>query len=147
MAAATLPTPVVTEKPQTAIVVPPSDLPLPAVRSTGGILDPILDVYRSVQARRDALGLSNPGTVDQISREVSRDVLLTNQTFSGLRAELNKSFSIFPLFQISHAFSTGSQQLSPYTFLALYGTNNVCPVAPPSIPACERIRDHPSSSY
>jgi hypothetical protein len=56
---------------------------------------------------------------------------------------LNKSFSIFPLFQISHAFSTGSQQLSPYTFLALYGTNNVRPVAPPSIP---RMRAHTGSS-
>jgi hypothetical protein len=69
--------------------------------------------------------LSNPGTVDNIASEVQRSVFLTNQTFSGLRAELNKSFSIAPLFQISHAFSAGSQMLSPYTFLGLYGTNNV----------------------
>jgi mitochondrial import receptor subunit TOM40 len=130
MAAATLPTPIVTEKPETAIVIPPSDIALPAVRTHGGLFEPALEVYRSLQARRAKLELKNPGTVDQISREVSRDVLLTNQTFSGLRAELNKSFSIFPLFQISHAFSTGSQQLSPYTFLALYGTNNVRCAAP-----------------
>lgn len=93
---------------------------------TNGFMDTIFDTYRSFQARREALGLSNPGTVDGIAREVQRDVFLTNQTFSGLRAELNKSFSIYPLFQISHAFSSGSQMLSPYTFLALYGTNNVC---------------------
>lgn len=92
---------------------------------TNGFMDLILDTYQSFQARREALGLSNPGTVDGIAREVQRDVFLTNQTFSGLRAELNKSFSIYPLFQISHAFSSGSQMLSPYTFLALYGTNNV----------------------
>lgn len=104
---------------------------LPPIR-TNGFLDTVLDTYRSFQARRDALGLSNPGTVDQIAKEVQRDVFLTNQTFSGLRAELNKSFSIMPLFQISHAFSSGSQLLSPYTFLALYGTNNVYhPQVPP----------------
>ncbi|WPG99161.1 Hypothetical protein R9X50_00197200 [Acrodontium crateriforme] len=92
---------------------------------TNGFLDAVLDTYYSFQDRRAALGLSNPGTVDQIAKEVQRDVFLTNQTFSGLRAELNKSFSIYPLFQISHAFSSGSQMLSPYTFLALYGTDNI----------------------
>jgi mitochondrial import receptor subunit TOM40 len=84
-----------------------------------------MDAYQSFHDRRAALGLSNPGAVDEINREVSRGVFLNNLTFSGLRAELNKSFSIYPLFQISHAFATGSQALSPYTFLALYGTNNV----------------------
>lgn len=105
----------------------PSTLPPPR---TNRFTDSILDVFRSFQDRRAALGLSNPGTVDRIAHEVQRDVLLNNITFSGLRAELNKSFSISPLFQISHAFSTGSQYLSPYTFLALYGTDNVFPARP-----------------
>lgn len=105
-------------------VTKPSSISQPAPR-TGGIVDSLLDTYRSFQDRRAALGLSNPGTVDNIAAEVQRSVFLSNQTFSGLRAELNKSFSISPLFQISHAFSAGSQMLSPYTFLALYGTNNV----------------------
>ncbi|KAF2161276.1 hypothetical protein M409DRAFT_69882 [Zasmidium cellare ATCC 36951] len=113
------------EKPAVPIEVDVAQpVALPPIR-TNGFLDTVLDTYRSFQARRDALGLSNPGTVDQIAKEVQRDVFLTNQTFSGLRAELNKSFSIMPLFQISHAFSSGSQLLSPYTFLALYGTNNI----------------------
>lgn len=100
----------------------PTTLPTPR---TNGIFDRLVDAYQSFHDRRAALGLSNPGPVDEISKEVERSVFLKNQTFSGLRAELNKSFSIYPLFQISHAFSTGSQMLSPYTFLALYGTNNV----------------------
>ena len=109
--------------PPTAVDLPITSPPPPR---TNALVDGILDTYRAFQDRRAALGLSNPGTVDRIASEVQRDVLLTNLMFSGLRAELNKSFSIAPLFQISHAFSTGSQVLSPYTFLALYGTNNVC---------------------
>jgi mitochondrial import receptor subunit TOM40 len=105
-------------------VTKPGSLSQPAPRSNS-VVDSVLDTYRSFQDRRAALGLSNPGTVDNIASEVQRSVFLTNQTFSGLRAELNKSFSIAPLFQISHAFSAGSQMLSPYTFLGLYGTNNV----------------------
>lgn len=105
-------------------VTKPESISQPAPR-TGGVVDSLLDTYRGFQDKRAALGLSNPGTVDNIAAEVQRSVFLTNQTFSGLRAELNKSFSISPLFQISHAFSAGSQMLSPYTFLGLYGTNNV----------------------
>lgn len=85
----------------------------------------LADTYSSFQRRRDALGLSNPGTVENIAREVQRDVFLNNYTFSGLRADLTKAFSIAPLFQVSHAFSIGSQGLPPYTFAALFGTNKV----------------------
>ncbi|KAK4554289.1 translocase of outer mitochondrial membrane [Recurvomyces mirabilis] len=105
--------------------LPPLDVTKPPPPRTNALFDTLADTYASFQARREALGLSNPGTVDQISKEVQRDVFLTNQTFSGLRAELNKSFSINPIFQVSHAFSMGSQQLSPYTFLALYGTDSL----------------------
>ena len=79
----------------------------------------------SLQARRTALGLPNPGTVDNLAREVQRDVFLNNYAFSGLRADITKAFSISPLFQVSHAFSTGSQGLPPYTLAALFGTNKV----------------------
>ncbi|EME85455.1 uncharacterized protein MYCFIDRAFT_65012 [Pseudocercospora fijiensis CIRAD86] len=102
--------------------LPPATLSPPR---TNTFIDAIFDTYRSIRERREALGLSNPGTVGEIAREVQKEVFLNNQTFSGLRAELNKSFSIFPVFQISHAFSSGSQLLSPYTFLAIYGTNNI----------------------
>ena len=103
---------------------PLTPIDLPPARSNG-FFGTVLNAYEAFHDRRAQLGLSNPGPVDEINREVSRGVFLNNLTFSGLRAELNKSFSIYPLFQISHAFATGSQALSPYTFLALYGTNNV----------------------
>ena len=120
MAAPPLEKPAVDSSPLT----PPSSVTLPPLR-TNTFVNTIMDTYRSFHDRRAALGLSNPGPVDEIAKEVQRGVFLNNLTFSGLRAELNKSFSIYPLFQISHAFATGSQMLSPYTFLALYGTNNV----------------------
>jgi mitochondrial import receptor subunit TOM40 len=85
----------------------------------------LADSYTSFQDRRGALGLSNPGTVENIAREVQRDVFLNNYSFSGLRADLTKAFSIAPLFQVSHAFSMGSQGLPPYTFAGLFGTNKV----------------------
>jgi len=85
----------------------------------------LADTYTSFAQKRAALGLSNPGTVENVGREVQRDVLLTNYTFSGLRADLTKPFSFSPLFQISHGFSMGSQGLPPYSFAALYGTSKV----------------------
>lgn len=122
MAAPPLEKPVLLDDSPLAPPSVPTTLPTPR---TNGIFDRLVDSYYSFHERRAALGLTNPGAVDEISKEVERSVFLKNQTFSGLRAELNKSFSIYPLFQISHAFSAGSQMLSPYTFLALYGTNNV----------------------
>jgi mitochondrial import receptor subunit TOM40 len=92
---------------------------------TNPIGSALADTYLSFSERRAALGLSNPGTVENIAREVQRDVFLTNYTFSGLRADLTKALSIAPLFQVSHAFSMGSQGLPPYTFAALFGTNKV----------------------
>lgn len=84
------------------------------------------DILSSYSRRREAMGLSNPGTVDNIAREVQKDVFLTNSMFTGLRADLTRPFSVNPLFQVSHAFAMGSQGLPPYTFLALYGTSKVC---------------------
>jgi len=90
------------------------------------------DTYLSFSERRDALGLPNPGTVDNIAREVQKDVFLNNYMFGGLRADLTKAFSVAPLFQVSHAFSMGSQGLPPYTFAALYGTPKVRTYRPES---------------
>lgn len=83
------------------------------------------ETYSSFTARRDTLGLSNPGTVENVDREVKKNVFLTNYMFSGMRADLTKPFSVTPLFQVAHAFSIGSQGLPPYNFTAMYGTNKV----------------------
>lgn len=78
-----------------------------------------------LQARRAALSLPNPGTVDNVNREVHKDVFLTKQMFTGLRADFNRPLSLSPLFQYSHAFALGSQGFPPYGFSALIGTKEV----------------------
>lgn len=75
---------------------------------------------------RDRLGLTNPGTIEGLHKEVQRDVFLTNYAFSGMKADLGKSFSANPLFQIQHSFSAGSSQVAPWSFLSMYATDNVC---------------------
>lgn len=85
----------------------------------------VLDTYDAYALRRKALGLSNPGTMDGVSREVQRDVLCTNYIFSGLRADSQKLFSVNPLFRIQHGLAMGSQALPPYQLMAVYGTNSV----------------------
>jgi len=79
----------------------------------------------SFRERRQALGLKNPGTVENVSREVLKDVFLNHHTFSGMRADLMKSFSMNPLFQISHAFTMGAQGMPPYNFTAVFGNDKV----------------------
>jgi mitochondrial import receptor subunit TOM40 len=100
-----------------------SDAPLAFLRKNP-VFSGLSDVYNAFQERRERLGLSNPGMVENIAKEVQRDVLTTNLMFSGLRADLTKAFSFNPLFQVSHQFAMG-ERLSPYTFAALYGTSKV----------------------
>jgi hypothetical protein len=99
------------------------DTPL-AFLTQNSVAAALADSYISFQERREALGLSNPGNIDGIAREVQRDVFLTGQMFTGLRADLTKAFSMNPLFQVSHAFSMGSQ-MPPYAFAALFGNDKV----------------------
>ncbi|KAF2397809.1 hypothetical protein EJ06DRAFT_514499 [Trichodelitschia bisporula] len=85
----------------------------------------LADVYLGFQDRRKALGLPNPGTLDNIAKEVERDVFLNNLSFAGLRADINKAFSASPIFQVSHSLSMGSQSLPPYAFATMYGSPKV----------------------
>ncbi|KAF2123112.1 eukaryotic porin/Tom40 [Lophiotrema nucula] len=95
------------------------------VGQNNSILGRLQNVYSSFQERREALGLSNPGTVENIAKEVQKDVFLNNMSFSGLRADLTKAFGVAPLFQVSHALSMGSQAQPPYTYAAIYGSPRV----------------------
>jgi mitochondrial import receptor subunit TOM40 len=98
----------------------------PAFLTDNSVVAALQDTYTSFSDRRAALGLSNPGTVENIAREVQKDVLLSNFMFSGLRADLTKMFSMSPLFRVSHAFSMGgSGNMAPYAFSAMYGTPKV----------------------
>lgn len=84
----------------------------------------VADAWKSLTDRRSKLGLSNPGTIEALAKEVQRDVLLNNHMFTGIKADLTKPFNMSPLFQVSHQFAIG-ERLQPYTFAGLYGTNQV----------------------
>ena len=103
---------------------------LPSAPSSLGFLtanpiaNAVSDAYRSFSERRARLGLTNPGTVETIAKEVQREVSLTNYMHSGIRADLTKVVSLSPLFQVSHQFAMGEHQ-NPYAFAGLFGTNKV----------------------
>jgi len=94
--------------------------------TSNSLVQRLAEAYTTLQERREALGLSNPGTIDQVAKEVERDVFLNQSAFSGLRADITKAFSVAPMFQVSHSLSMGSQSLAPYSFAALYGSPKVC---------------------
>jgi mitochondrial import receptor subunit TOM40 len=75
------------------------------------------------QQKREELALPNPSGADNLFKEVERDVLLNNYAFTGLRADLTRALSAMnPLFQVSHAFTMGSQTQPPYQFAVMYGS-------------------------
>ncbi|KAF3062555.1 hypothetical protein TsFJ059_006230 [Trichoderma semiorbis] len=82
------------------------------------------DAVNYFSERRAKLGLSNPGTIESLSKEVQRDVFLNNYMFTGIRADLTKIFSMAPLFQVSHQFAMG-ERINPYTFAAMFGTGKI----------------------
>jgi mitochondrial import receptor subunit TOM40 len=96
-----------------------------SVWTTNPVLSYVNDVWMAVANRRAALGLTNPGTIENLNKETSKDVFLNNYFFTGLRADLSKSFSMNPAFQVSHSFSLGSPVMPPYGFAAFYATDNV----------------------
>ena len=98
---------------------------LPPTLQDSSLVRVIRNAYDSFLDRRASLGLSNPGTVENIAREVQKDVFLSNGMFTGLRADFTRPMSMKPLFQYAHAFAMGSQGIPPYNFSALYGTQKV----------------------
>lgn len=84
-----------------------------------------IDVYNNIHSHRQTLSLVNPGTVESLNKEVSRDVFLTQYFFTGLRADLNKAFSLNPAFQTSHSFVIGSENLPNYAFSALFADDDI----------------------
>lgn len=82
------------------------------------------NVYTNIAEHRNSLNLENPGTIENLNKEVSRDVFVNQYFFTGLKADLNKSFSLNPAFQTSHSLSIGSQQLPPYAFSALFAKDD-----------------------
>ena len=54
------------------------------------------------------------------------DTLLNNYAFDGARADLSKSLSMNPHFNVTHSFSLGSQTApASYHFGAMFANDNV----------------------
>lgn len=92
--------------------------------SSNPVFSYLNDVYIAISEHRKSLGLVNPGTIENLNKEVSRDVFLNQYFFTGLRADLNKAFSMSPAFQTSHTLSIGSTVLPSYAFSALYASDD-----------------------
>ncbi|KAG8217537.1 eukaryotic porin-domain-containing protein, partial [Butyriboletus roseoflavus] len=88
-------------------------------------ISPLTSLYGRLAEWRKSLDLPNPGAVENLQKEI-KSTHLTNFMFDGARADLSKSLSINPAFQISHSFNLGSQVAAPsYNFGAVYATNSV----------------------
>ncbi|KAH7889672.1 eukaryotic porin-domain-containing protein [Phlebopus sp. FC_14] len=88
-------------------------------------ISPLTSVFGRFSEWRKSLDLPNPGTVENLQKEVKL-THLTNFMFDGARADLTKGLSVNPAFQVSHSFTLGSQVAAPsYNFAAVYATNNV----------------------
>ncbi|KAK2466907.1 hypothetical protein APHAL10511_001165 [Amanita phalloides] len=84
----------------------------------------ISTVYNRFASWRSALGLPQPGNVENLQKEV-KTTHLTNYLFDGARAELTKSLSVNPLFQVNHSFALGSQTgPSSYNFGAVFASSS-----------------------
>ena len=114
---------------------PPSSSSKPSQSALGSL-------YSRLSSWRASLELPNPGTVENLQKEVksmlnflsssfsdsvcSSATHLTNYAFDGGRADLTKNMSMNPLFQVTHSFALGSQTMAPsYNFGAIYATENV----------------------
>lgn len=107
-------------------------------------ISPLFNAYDRFAQWRADLGLPHPGTVENLQKEAkglsSLHLLfsllnkfanpathLSNFIFDGARADLTKSLSMNPLFQVTHAFALGSQTLpSSYNFGAIFANQRVC---------------------
>ncbi|KZT11315.1 uncharacterized protein LAESUDRAFT_720534 [Laetiporus sulphureus 93-53] len=98
---------------------PPAASPFPTSGS------PFVNLFNRFSAWRKSLDLPNPGTVENLQKEV-KTTHLTNFLFDGARADLSKSLSVNPIFQVTHSFALGSQTAPPsYNFGAVFANNSV----------------------
>ncbi|KAI0054083.1 hypothetical protein FA95DRAFT_1579134 [Auriscalpium vulgare] len=93
--------------------------------SSRGRLGALSDAYNRFSSWRSTLGLSNPGSVENLQKEV-KNTHLTNFFFDGARADLMKGLSMDPAFQVTHSFSLASQTLPPtYSFGAVFANQQM----------------------
>ncbi|KAH7926323.1 hypothetical protein BV22DRAFT_1104412 [Leucogyrophana mollusca] len=103
----------------------PSFSPSPQKPSLIPGIAPLTNVFSRFSQWRKSLDLPNPGSVENLQKEV-KTTHLTNFIFDGARADLTKSLSMNPAFQVTHSFALGSQTAAPsYNFGAVFANSNV----------------------
>jgi mitochondrial import receptor subunit TOM40 len=129
-------------------LVPPQPAPSASPAVAPSYFRPISPLWNALdrfnQWRAD-LGLPHPGSAENLQKEVKGACFflptrlsplltrpscpgthLTNYMFDGARADLTKSLSMNPLFQVTHSFALGSQTLpSSYNFGAIFANSQV----------------------
>jgi mitochondrial import receptor subunit TOM40 len=94
--------------------------------SLGGLFEPvaapIAGTFERFHNWKEYMGLSQPGTVENLTRDVT-NTHMSNYFFEGARADLSKVVSPNPAFQITHSFTLGAQK-SSYMLGALFADQN-----------------------
>ncbi|ORX33408.1 putative mitochondrial import receptor subunit tom40 [Kockovaella imperatae] len=81
---------------------------------------PVMNTYNRFHGWKESMGLIQPGTVENLTREISQ-VHLANWAFEGARADVSKVVSGSPAFQLTHSFALGSSSKpSSYNFGAVF---------------------------
>jgi mitochondrial import receptor subunit TOM40 len=102
----------------------PSEQPTPKSAYLSAI-SPLTNVWNRYSEWRTGFGLPNPGQVEHLQKEI-KATLATNFLFEGGRADLTKSLSMSPAFQVTHSFALGSQATpSSYNFGAVFANENI----------------------
>ncbi|KAK9480488.1 eukaryotic porin-domain-containing protein [Lipomyces japonicus] len=83
-----------------------------------------ISFFNSAAEVRSKRGLTRPVKYDEFSSEAEREVLPTLYLFQGLRADINKSANVKPLFNIVQTFIVGGNRDSPYNLGAIWGTDS-----------------------
>ncbi|VEU21603.1 DEKNAAC102407 [Brettanomyces naardenensis] len=91
--------------------------------SSNSIFQFVNNVANSISNHRQSLDLINPGTMENLNKEVEKDVFLSQYEFTGLRADLSKTFSMNPMFQVSHSFSVGGKSPA-YAFAGMFASGD-----------------------
>ncbi|CDZ97294.1 Translocase of outer mitochondrial membrane complex, subunit TOM40 [Phaffia rhodozyma] len=92
-----------------------------------GFADPVFGQYGKLHnLRNDLFGtVSNPGNVESLGKDVKM-THLTNFTFDGVKADLSKSVSMDPAFQVQHSFSLAKAAEPPsYNFGAVFAKKDL----------------------
>jgi len=88
-------------------------------------VSPLFNAYDRFATWRRDLGLPHPGSAENLQKE-AKGTHLSNFIFDGARADLTKTFSMNPLFQVTHSFALGSQNApSSYNFSSIFATQQV----------------------